>query len=205
MGKTSASKPVHGKKNKVKAKSKQQKTIHENVDDEIIMLDDDPVPASAPVVDNIVKPVEKDIEAISEEADSSLNSILSESLEDNVSEMNDTAEDDDEVEVVKANIFKFQGALTYEQEVNQDILHFKYFDDFNDEDIIVLEDDVTEMDECATIEETIAEEEKILVNCEECEKLFEVSDLEEHKQVKHPPKKKSIMQFDGGNFFMIAT
>ena len=193
MGKTSASKTVHGKKNKVKAKSKQQKNVHEKVDDEIIMLDDEPIPA--PVV-------EKDIEAISEEVNSSLN----ESLEENVSEMNDTAEDDDEIEVVKANIFKYQGALTYEQEVNQDILHFKYFDDFNDEeDIIVLEDDVIEMDECATIKETIAEEEKMLVNCDECEKLFEVSDLEEHKQVKHPPKKKSIMQFDGGNFFMIAT
>merc|ERR1719318_1381580 len=127
MGKTSASKPVQGKKNKVKAKSKQQKTVHENAD-------------------NVIKSVEKDIEPISKEADSSLKSILSESLEENVHEMNDAAEDDDEVEVVKANIFKFQGALTYEQEVNQDILHFKYFDDFNDEEIIVLEDDVVDMD-----------------------------------------------------------
>jgi len=117
----------------------------------------------------------------------------------------DDSEEDDEVEVIKANIFKYQGNLTFDQEVSQDILHFEYYDDFNDEvdDVVILDDDL-EMEDSAEHEESLKEAENTSVCCEECGQMFATKELEDHKEAKHPPKKKNIKQFAGGNFFMLA-
>ena len=184
--------------NELKVKNKPQIISSEKaLDDDIIMLEED-IPTED---DIIVNSINNGI-AVTKEHEASANTIPLSNPE-----QEDDAPDtkDDEVEVLKANIFKFQGDLTYEQEVSQDILHFKYFDDFNDEDIIVL-DDVPETDEEWKFEGDIIEEERTFVSCEECNKLFEeMGDLEDHKQAVHPPKKKKIMEFDGGNFFMLAV
>ena len=95
--------------------------------------------------------------------------------------------------------------MSYEQEVDRDILNFKYYDDFIDDDIVVIEDDVPNDDIESFEDEAIVEEEPILITCDECQKLFDALNVDEHKREKHPPKKKSIKRFDGGNFFMIAT
>merc|ERR1712192_243075 len=105
-------------------------------------------------------------------------------------------EDDDEVEVVKANIFKYQGKLSQDQEISQGILHFEYYDDFNDDD-----DPNTDQDMSLVEEEEV---ENTTVCCDQCGGLFENKDLEIHKETDHPPKKKNFMQFTGGNFFMLA-
>lgn len=118
----------------------------------------------------------------------------------------DDSEEDDEVEVIKANIFKYQGNLTFDQEVSQDILHFEYYDDFNDEvdDVVILDDDDLEMEDSVEHDESLKEADNTSVCCEECGQLFATKELEDHKETKHPPKKKNIKQFAGGNFFMLA-
>lgn len=163
------------------------------------MLNEDP----ALVADNSVKYFDSDKVVDPEESDK-FAIPFSDPEQDKEPESNDTDEDE-EVQVVKANIFKFQGELTYEQQLSQDILHYEYFDDFNDdnEDIIILDDDDPEKDEI-TGEEGVVEETNTSVCCEECGKVFDAADMEDHKQVKHPPKKKNFKQFNGGNFFMIA-
>eukprot|EP00092_Neocalanus_flemingeri_P047717 GFUD01054173.1.p1 GENE.GFUD01054173.1~~GFUD01054173.1.p1 ORF type:complete len:148 (+),score=62.16 GFUD01054173.1:220-663(+) len=121
------------------------------------------------------------------------------------SEQENGEDADDEVVVLKANIYNFQGKVTYEQEVRSDILHFKYYDDFSDEDeedIVILNDDTSEPDERQS-EEDDEEEMNTSVICEECGELFETGELENHQQLKHPPKKKNLIKFDGGNFLML--
>ena len=129
---------------------------------------------------------------------------VSQSLQDKEPVSDEEEEDDDdEVQVVKANIFKYQGELTQDQQISQGILHFEYYDDFNDdgEEVIILDDDDLDGDVSLVEEE---DEENTLVCCDECGGLFEDKDMEIHKESDHPPKKKSFMQFTGGNFFMLA-
>jgi len=114
----------------------------------------------------------------------------------------DDANDDDEIEVVKANIFKYQGDLTYDQQLSQGIMHFEYYDDFNDEEeVVIIEDDDPELNESM---DTLNSTQNTFVCCEECGDLFPAAELEDHKEVQHPPKKKIMKQFSNGNFFMLA-
>merc|ERR1711915_1056469 len=115
------------------------------------------------------------------------------------------AEEDDEIEVVKANIYKFQGKLSYDEEVDMGILNFQSYDNLCDDDEVIIEDDLEENEDFHEDQEPIIEEEELLVACDECHKLFEFDTLENHRFVKHPPKKKNVLQFEGGNFFMIAA
>merc|ERR1712098_221434 len=198
MGKTATVKSAE-KRGKTKTRSKHhlQKIYKEKVIDDIILLDDE---------DELSPALETS--SLQNVGDSSVSSAQSDFKDEHDCSTEGAKSDiDDEVEVIKANIFKFQGELSYEQEINQDILNFKYYDDFNDEDIVIVEDDVDEMDDSVNEDddEAFVEEEKILVSCDECLKLFDAGDIEEHKQEKHPPKKRSIKHFDSGNFFMIAA
>lgn len=128
---------------------------------------------------------------------------VSQSLQDKEPVSDEVVEDDDEVEVVKANIFKYQGELTQDQQISQGILHFEYYDDFDDdgEEVIILDDDDLDRDASLVEEE---DEENTFVCCDECGGLFEDKDMEIHKETDHPPKKNNFMQFTGGNFFMLA-
>merc|ERR1712098_812042 len=184
-------------KTKTRSKHHPQKISKEKVIDDIILLDDE---------DEL--PPALETSSLQNVEDSSVSSAQSDNKDEHDCSTDGAKSDiDDEVEVIKANIFKFQGELSYEQEINQDILNFKYYDDFNDEDIVIVEDDVDEMDDSVNDDddEAFMEEERILVSCDECLKLFDAGDIEEHKQEKHPPKKRSIKHFDSGNFFMIAA
>merc|ERR1711915_966989 len=115
------------------------------------------------------------------------------------------AEEDDEIEVVKANIYKFQGKLSYDEEVDMGILNFQSYDNLCDDDEVINEDDLEVNEDLHKDQKPIIEEEEPLVACDECHKLFEFDTLENHRFVKHPPKKKNVLQFEGGNFFMIAA
>ena len=118
------------------------------------------------------------------------------------SDDDDADDDDDEIEVIKANIFKYQGDLTEHQQVSLDILHFEYYDDFNDEEeVVIIEDDDPELNESM---DTLNSSQNTYVCCEECGDLFPATELEDHKEVQHPPKKKTLKQFSNGNFFMLA-
>jgi len=171
----------------------------DTTDDDIIMLEDEEEESVIAEMGNAVLSETSDID-ISDTKEAVMEN--SELLGENGDEVVSNNVDEDEVEVLKSNIYKYQGELTYEQQINQDILNFKHDDDFDDDDIIILEDD-PEVDECK-VEEDVVEQEKPVVACSECRKLFEPKDLENHIQSVHPPKKKNFMNFDGGNFFMIA-
>merc|ERR1712142_9814 len=92
-----------------------------------------------------------------------------------------------------------------DEEVDMGILNFQSYDNLCDDDEIIIEDDLEENEDLYEDQEPIIEEEEPLVACDECHKLFEFDSLENHKYVKHPPKKKNVLQFEGGNFFMIAA
>merc|ERR1712025_1261794 len=198
-------------KTKTRSKHQLQKTYKEKNIDDIILLDDEDEFSPAletSSLQNVGDSSVLETSSLQNVGDSSVRSAQSDDKnEHDCSTDGVKSDNDDEVEVIKANIFKFQGELSYEQEINQDILNFKYYDDFNDEDIVIVEDDVEEMNDSVNEDddEAFVEEEKILVSCDECLKLFDAGDIEEHKQEKHPPKKRSIKHFDSGNFFMIAA
>merc|ERR1712179_866784 len=199
MGKTTASnKPVLKRgKSKIKSQHQFQKTYQEKFSDDIIMIDDDDNNDDDLASSLASSKLENGTEDI---ADTSVSLDQSENVVEKSSTTDCTISDDEEIEVIKANIFKYQGELSYEQEVDRDILNFKYYDDF-----VVIEDDVPNDDFESFEDEATVEEEPILVTCDECQKLFDTGNVDEHKREKHPPKKKSIKRFDGGNFFIIAT
>ena len=114
---------------------------------------------------------------------------------------------DDEIEIIKADIYKYHGEKTYSQEVRDDVFKFQYFDDF-EEDVEILEDDEEEEDEGSIDEGDVMnqlEEPKPLLKCKECDDLLAEDDLDGHVTVNHPvPERKEIKQFGGGNFLMLA-
>ena len=131
-------------------------------------------------------------------------------------------EDDDEIEVVKADIYNFHGQTeqSLDQQVSEGILKFEYRDE-DDDDILEIEvidknkDDNEEitLDRDSDSEEDDEEEEESrskakhrdrIINCEECGCFVAKSQFTDHKEEKHPAKKRKIKEFSDGNFFMMA-
>ena len=112
-------------------------------------------------------------------------------------------EGDDDIEVIKTEIYSYKGEKkTESQELEEDIFKYQYFDDFED-DVIILEDD-EDKDENDEILEVESEEVKSLAD--ECKDLLEEKDLEGHRVINHPIiQRKEIKQFGGGNFFMLEA
>ena len=54
-------------------------------------------------------------------------------------------EADDDIQVVKSSIYKYHGDLNYKEQVKGDYFSFKYFDDFEDnDDVILMEEEDSE-------------------------------------------------------------
>ena len=104
---------------------------------------------------------------------------------------------DDEIEIIKADIYRYQGDKSYSQEVKEDVFKFQYVDD--EDDIVILEDEDEE-----ELKETNSEDLKTLMKCEECDDLLDEKDLEGHMMINHPVEVKEIIQFGDGNFFMMV-
>ena len=150
-------------------------------DDDIILLDDDPQDLQA---NKLVSEVDDDDKYISTDNKVEAGAEDKEEVKD------------DDIEVVKANIYKFQGNLTHEQEVNEDILSFDYWDNYEDDDVEIF--DVT-MDEEDKTEVEVEKDE----NSDNCSQS---NDDEINHEKKQPPiEKKQLKQFGGGNFFMLAA
>ena len=112
---------------------------------------------------------------------------------------------DDEIEVVKSSIYKFQGALEQHQLVNQDVFQYQYFDNFEDDDIEII-DETDEMEEPsldAVVENVIKEPKR--EKCEECSQLICPKEVLNHMKTFHPVQKSKMKQFEGGNFFMLVA
>ena len=118
-------------------------------------------------------------------------------------------EEDDEIEVVKSTIFKYQGSQNNQQDIKEDVFRFKYFDDFEDnEDVVLLEDEnYEESNESMDSEDEDESPDPVesLQKCGECDHYFEERDLAGHVTVNHPVQKKEMKHFAGGNFFMLAA
>ena len=118
-------------------------------------------------------------------------------------------EEDDEIEVVKSTIYNYQGSQNNQQDIKEDVFRFKYFDDFEDnEDVVLLEDENYEesnesMD--SEDEDESPDTAESLQKCGECDHYFEERDLAGHVTVNHPVQKKEMKHFAGGNFFMLAA
>ena len=131
-------------------------------------------------------------------------------------------DDEDDIEIVKADIYKFHGqeVTSLDQQVSEGILKFEFrCEDPLDDDIIEIEEverkrrnDSSDMITLDNEEEEDKEEEgassspnKIVI-CEKSGIFVPKSQIEDdkNKEEEPPAKKKKIKQFNGGNFFMLA-
>ena len=151
------------------------------IEDEVVTVDDD-------------LPEEKTPEPI--------NGFLSNESSDYVEEMEEEDEKeevDDDIQVVKSSIYKYHGDLNYKQQVKGDYFSFKYFDDFEDnDDVILVEEDSENLD---TEEEAIVEPESAPVK-ENDDAGEKKNNMEIGENI--PIQKMEMKQFPGGNFFMLA-
>ena len=135
-------------------------------------------------------------------------------------------DDEDDIEIVKADIYKFHGqeVTSLDQQVSEGILKFEFrCEDPLDDDIIEIEEverkrrnDSSDMITLDNEEEEEKDNEEVgsssspnkIVICEKTGIFVPKSKTEEEKRKKEeeqpPIKKKKIKQFNDGNFFMLA-
>ena len=110
---------------------------------------------------------------------------------------NHKEEVDDDIQVVKSSIYKYHGDLNYKQQVKGDYFNFKYFDDFEDNDDVILMEE--EYSEDLETEEGIEPEPMI-----ESDDTGEKINNKKTESENIPVQKMEMKQFPGGNFFMVA-
>ena len=109
-------------------------------------------------------------------------------------------EADDDIQVVKSSIYKYHGDLNYKEQVKGDYFSFKYFDDFEDnDDVILMEEEDSE--EFEIEEENEAEYAPMNQSDESGGKINKTEIGGENI----PIQKMEMKQFPGGNFFMLAS
>ena len=134
----------------------------------------------------------------------------------NSNSSNDDHDSDDDIQVVKADIYKFHGQeeTSLDQQVNEGILKFEFRDE-DDDDILEIDVidkraekrelvDVDKDSEDDTDNDDEEENEDRIPSCEECGKFVKGSEFTEHKEDMHPGKKKKFKQFQNGMFMMLA-
>ena len=128
--------------------------------------------------------------------------------EDKVEELGEEEEDD--IMVVKADIYKFQGKISsYEEELENNIFSFKADDDHVDDVFIVDEDDSDEdsakVDDMEEDSGKSKEEEIVLFKCDYCDQKFlHETNLNDHITRAHPPTATQVKQFSNGCFFIMS-
>ena len=113
-------------------------------------------------------------------------------------EEDEKVEVDDDIQVVKSSIYRYHGDLNYKQQVKGDYFSFKYFDDFEDNDDVILVDEEEDSEDLET-EEAIEPEYAPLTESDAGEKK---NNMEIGENI--PIQKMEMKQFPGGNFFMLA-
>ena len=133
-------------------------------------------------------------------------------------------DDEDDIEIVKADIYKFHGQelTSLDQQVSEGILKFEFrCEDPLDDDIIEIEEvemkrrnyssdmiTLDNEDEEDKEEEGVSPSPYKIAICEKSGIFVPKSQIEEEKSKKEegepPLKKKKIKQFNDGNFFMLA-
>ena len=110
-------------------------------------------------------------------------------------------EADDDIQVVKSSIYKYHGDLNYKEQVKGDYFSFKYFDDFEDNDDVILMEEVDSEEIEIEEEENDAEYAPMNQSDDSGEKINKT----EIGGVNIPIQKMEMKQFPGGNFFMVAS
>ena len=153
-------------------------------DGKCIRIEDDVVPVN----DDL--PEEKTVETIG---------FLSNESSGFVDEEDEKVEGDDDIQVVKSSIYKYHGDLNYKQQVKGDYFSFKYFDDFEDNDDVILVDE-EEDSEDLEMEEAIEQEYTPMKESDDAGEQKNNMEIGENI----PIQKMEMKQFPGGNFFMLA-
>ena len=153
-----------------------------------------------PTIEDEVVTVDDDLP---EEKTPEPNGFLSNENSEFVEEMEEEDEKeevDDDIQVVKSSIYKYHGDLNYKQQVKGDYFSFKYFDDFEDnDDVILVGEDSENFD---TEEEAIVEPESAPVKENDDAGEKKKNNMEIGENI--PIQKMEMKQFPGGNFFMLA-
>ena len=119
-------------------------------------------------------------------------------------------EEEDDVMVVKADIYKFQGKISsYEEELENNIFSFKADDDHVDDVFIVdkgeSDDDGAKVDDMEEDSGKSKEEEIVLFKCDYCDQKFlHETNLNDHITRAHPPTATQVKQFSNGCFFIMS-
>lgn len=158
------------------------KVANDRIDDEVVLMDDELTEEES------VQPIAA---LINENPD------LGEDMEEE--DENQKEEVDDDIQVVKSSIYKYHGDLNYKQQVKGDYFSFKYFDDFEDNDDVILMEE--EDSEDLETEEAIEPEYAPMIESDDTgEKINNKKIESENIQV----QKMEMKQFPVGNFFMVA-
>ena len=158
------------------------KVANDRIDDEVVLVDDDLTE------EKTAQPIAA---VINEKSD------FVEDMEDE--EEIQKEEVDDDIQVVKSSIYKYHGDLNYKQQVKGDYFSFKYFDDFEDnDDVILMEDEDSEDFET---EEKIEPEYAPVIESDDTGEKINNKKIETENI---PVQKMEMKQFPGGNFFMVA-
>ena len=160
-----------------------------------------------------IEEIERALQSL--ENDPQLPSDIFEHSSNSNSSNDDGHDSDDDIEVVKADIYKFHGQeeTSLDQQVNDGILKFEFRDE-DDDDILEIDvidkraekRELVDIDKDSDDETDDDEEEESdrILSCEECGKFVKQSEFSEHKEDMHPAKKKKFKQFQNGMFMMLA-
>ena len=162
--------------------AKCSKVANDRIDDEVVLVDDDLTEEkTAQPIAALINENSGPMEDVGEEDE------------------HQKEEVDDDIQVVKSSIYKYHGDLNYKQQVKGDYFSFKYFDDFEDnDDVILMEDEDSEDFE---IDEEIEPDYAPMIESLETGEKINNKKIESENI---PVQKMEMKQFPGGNFFMVA-
>ena len=197
---------------KHKEKEHVKRACGEEDDDEVMIVDNEEEPVQSslgrPSVGRLLTISNENLPEEKVSAPEELPIVKPKENEDKAEEPGE--EEDDDIMVVKADIYKFQGKISsYEEELENNIFSFKTYDDHVDDVFIVDEDDCDEesakVDDMEEDSGKSKEEEIVLFKCDYCDQKFlHETNLNDHITRAHPPTATQVKQFSNGCFFIMS-
>ena len=166
-----------------------KKDVTDGDDDDIVLVDDEVPEVKAAEARGTITNETLDQNTFPEEE-------MTEEIEKQEEEI------DEEIQVVKSSIYKYYGNLNLNEQIKGDYFNFNYFDDFEDnDDVILMEDEEPDQEDIEEIVEDDATEDESVDAGEKMDKKANDSD----KMIDIPVQKMEMKQFPGGNFFMLTS
>ena len=197
---------------KHKEKEHAKRACEEEDDDEVMIVDNEEEPVQSslgrPSVGRLLTISNENLPEEKASAPEELSIEKKSENKDKVKEPGEEEEDD--IMVVKADIYKFQGKISsYEEELENNIFSFKADDDHVDDVFIVdkgeSDDDGAKVDDMEEDSGKSKEEEIVLCKCDYCDQKFlHETNLNDHITRAHPPTATQVKQFSNGCFFIMS-